>query len=495
MPPRRQAEEGLLGVPDSVLGPNWLEAYFSVATYDHLIAWVSPQLPTKKQILLLYFFLRHNNNPNLEKTKLVTMVEKEVKKLWNMAGVRTATKKNMKKQILALLSDYQAVMKDSQVERATGTAELRRQVWVEDSLKLFDCASPLAEEELRRNRLLENEDKQEDLAFLYDQRSLRLQFIGQKDKVFAGKVEDKENRKENDSKNEDNEKKRVNLEKKQEQEQRRAATKREHEDTQQNTAEEDDDNYEVQEGKKTKKRGEKVTIELPKDPFKDPFVSATLDRHKISSRQALGFFGALVKTGEVEGEKTDLNKFVVSASQINKHRNFNRELNATLAMDHFKRTRPKHAGLHWDGKLLFDHLGQGWEAESILVSGPPEWEEGKLLDVANLQGEDGGPSSTGEIQFTAVKKSVLIWDIRDHIRALVFDTSASNTGVHRGCCSRLARWLGRPVLLPAPDPAPTDPAPTPAPAPAPDPVPAPAPASVLTNNPFSRCSGVGAGTT
>ena len=84
MPPRRQAEKGLLGVP----GPKWLEAYFSGASYDHLIARVMPQLPTKKQILLLYFFLMHNNNPNLEKTKLVTMVEKEVKKLWNMAGVR-----------------------------------------------------------------------------------------------------------------------------------------------------------------------------------------------------------------------------------------------------------------------------------------------------------------------------------------------------------------------------------------------------------------------
>ena len=107
-------------------------------------------------------------------------------------------------------------------------------------------------------------------------------------------------------------------------------------------------------------------------------------------------------------------------------------------MEHFQRTKPCHTQLHWDGKLMKDALGKDWEAEAILVSGSPDWIEGKLLDVANLQNEDGNPCSTGEVQFEATKKAVLLWDIRDSLRSFCFDTTASNTGVHRGCCIRLS---------------------------------------------------------
>ena len=80
-----------------------------------------------------------------------------------------------------------------------------------------------ADEELRSHRLLEHKDKLEDLAFLQDQRTLRLQYIGQKDEVIADKVENKGN----NAKAADEEKNRVGGEKELLLEQDREAMKRE----------------------------------------------------------------------------------------------------------------------------------------------------------------------------------------------------------------------------------------------------------------------------
>ena len=75
-----------------------------------------------------------------------------------------------------------------------------------------------------------------------------------------------------------------------------------------------------------------------------------------------------------------------------------------------------------------------------MVSGSPSFIEGKLLYVAKLA------SSSGESQFEAVKDQLLLWDIKDHIRSMTYDTTGSNTGARKGCCARLEDWLARPVM-------------------------------------------------
>ena len=295
---------------------------------------------------------------------------------------------------------------------------------------------------MRKSRLLGEGDKQEDIDFLIDQRTARLQFMGQRDKNFDIKKAEKESREKRQVKMSCDEKERVRVEKQEELEHRKSAIKRELEE--ENEEEQNDPDY-SEVAKKTR-RPDAVRLDLPKAPFNDPFVVATLDRLKVTSNQAMGLFGALVKTSMVEGERGDLNKFVVSSSTLERQRKANREVAANLVKEHFQKTKPLHSALHWDSKFLTDSLGQGWEAEAILVSGAPNWEEGKLLDVAELVDEEGGPSSTGQAQFEANKEVIKLWDIRKDIRALVFDTTASNTGCRRGCCVLLEQWLGRKVL-------------------------------------------------
>ena len=78
-------------------------------------------------------------------------------------------------------------------------------------------------------------------------------------------------------------------------------------------------------------------------------------------------------------------------------------------LEEFKEKKPKMAALHWDGKLIKNMTGTLQELESILVSGAPNYKEGKLLNVSKLEDEEGNPSSTGEAKVLAVIEQLEIW--------------------------------------------------------------------------------------
>ena len=66
------------------------------------------------------------------------------------------------------------------------------------------------------------------------------------------------------------------------------------------------------------------------------------------------------------------------------------------------------------------------------MSGSPYYLEGKILSASKLVDEDGNPTSTGEAQALAVLVQLKEWGVDKNIVALVFDTTSSNSGVHRG---------------------------------------------------------------
>ncbi|ESN94235.1 hypothetical protein HELRODRAFT_164040 [Helobdella robusta] len=65
----------------------------------------------------------------------------------------------------------------------------------------------------------------------------------------------------------------------------------------------------------------------------------------------------------------------------------------------------------------------------------------KLLSVPKLE------SGTGERQATEVHECLLEWNLEESVKALVFDTTASNTGKKNGACTLLQQKLGRNFLL------------------------------------------------
>ena len=205
--------------------------------------------------------------------ELLRAVKEDVELLWGMAGIKTMSRRGLDNKLLKLLVQYQAVMKDTTSSMKAETVMKKREEWTVTVDKLFDCAAADAEEVLRKSRLLGQGDKLEDLKFLSDQRTTRLQSIGERDTNFDQKIAEKENRENKKEKMKSVEKIRVRVEKEEEQEQRRSATKRELEE--ETKDKENDPDYE--EAAKKTKRPDTVRIDLPKAPFNDPFVTATLD--------------------------------------------------------------------------------------------------------------------------------------------------------------------------------------------------------------------------
>ena len=90
--------------------------------------------------------------------------------------------------------------------------------------------------------------------------------------------------------------------------------------------------------------------------------------------------------------------------------------------------------LHWDGKLLTDIAGGTEKVDrvAILVTG---------VGVEKLLGVPKILRGTGQEQATACLNALDDWNLRKNVRALVFDTTAGNTGLKSGACAILEESL------------------------------------------------------
>ena len=92
---------------------------------------------------------------------------------------------------------------------------------------------------------------------------------------------------------------------------------------------------------------------------------------------------------------------------------------------------------HWDSKLVDDAHGTKLERLAVLVPGAPNYIEGKLLGVPSLVDDEGNATSTGLAQFEGTSELIKLWDLKNSIRGVVFDTTASNSGVRQGACKKM----------------------------------------------------------
>ena len=94
--------------------------------------------------------------------------------------------------------------------------------------------------------------------------------------------------------------------------------------------------------------------------------------------------------------------------------------------------------VHWDGKLLQDLTGREHVYRMpVLVS---DHGVNKLLGVPKLTG------GTGENKAAAVYTLLKDWSVADHVKAMCFDTTSSNTGHRAGACILLEQKLERDLL-------------------------------------------------
>ena len=141
-----------------------------------------------------------------------------------------------------------------------------------------------------------------------------------------------------------------------------------------------------------------------------PEVAGALDRVNLPDRGAMFVVASVAKA---LGHPLD--DLTLSRSTIRRSRMASRKQVAEAEKCSFLTEFP--LLLHWDGKLLPD------------IAGAKEIGRG-----------------TEEEQADACLKVLDAWNIREHVQGLVFDTTSSNTGIHRGACVLIEEAIGHELL-------------------------------------------------
>lgn len=162
-------------------------------------------------------------------------------------------------------------------------------------------------------------------------------------------------------------------------------------------------------------------------------IVAVLDKCKVSDRDAVHLIAAIAEALEL-----DLNRLSISRSTVRRCRQQLREERAENMKKLFNKSEITAAVIHWDGKILPAITGKEKveRLSFILTSGDKEI----LLGVPVL------PDSTGKEQAAAVYQLLVEWGVYSEVKALCFDTTASNTGYINGACTKLEQNLNKNLL-------------------------------------------------
>ena len=448
---RAKHNHWLLGMSTSVLKEGFIVA--STKTDFNISDWFpfvgKPKLPTRMEVIKLWYYLRvevGKKNGWVGASVLNTVVGGVVEKYWLHAGSCWKTKSTLHREVDKLVKEYQSLLKSKGCNDPVKNAKKieARDQFLNGLYSLFDVAHPDLEIILSQNRLLGNLGvKEQDLKFLQDQRGPRLGFMGEEDVQYGQKLAAQVKRSASTSVCKSVPSPSTS----------RACDDADSDDNEQEVPAADggtddrDPDYNSNLGQGKRKRPKTMLLEVPCNPMMSPDLTAGLDRTRTSDREAMRILAKQYKGMKTpDGAPVDLNDVTISRSTIRRYRIKNRDVICKEARDHFLARMPPRVVLHWDGKMLKDITGRVHEMEAILLSGYPDFEEGKLIGVISLVDEQGNMSGTGESQCNACITQVRDWGAEGAIVALCFDTTSSNTGRIRGAAIRLHSELGVPLL-------------------------------------------------
>lgn len=166
--------------------------------------------------------------------------------------------------------------------------------------------------------------------------------------------------------------------------------------------------------------------------IENPQFNAALDRTGTTSRQAM-----MIVTPALAAAGVDVNEFTLSRTSLMQARNESREALAKTVRESFQPDVPLVA--HFDSKLLQQQDGSKNDALAIVVSG---------MNIEKLLGIPILPSGSGTLMGRSVYDLVLEWPgVEEHLGALCFDTTSSNTGIHTGAITVIQQYFDRRLLF------------------------------------------------
>lgn len=372
---------------------------------------IGSKLPSKHQVLSLFF--HHHRTVKKTVRESAKLVTKEVLAFWEKARLSTTQERNIIPKVEKLFTSWKNLQKRAKVRNETQTQ--KETAFLESLSSLFDIAHADA-----LNLISIEEDK----AFLIAQRDGLRGCMSGVDRQLVQKEERSRKRIERAAKRKYKEEERkvqyenlVQLQSSSEEELQ--------------PSDKPDDIYgqrsspaQSQHAKKHQRALNIITPEL----------ASALDRTKVSDRDAAYLLAA---TAHSLGH--DVSTVAVNRTSIRTARRAQRrKLSSTVKLD-FQVSPNVPLVIHWDGKFLPNITGKGGKVDrlSIIVSSDGK---DKLLDVTKLS------RGTGEETASALFNAVIEWKLQDRIRAMSYDTTASNTGAQKGACKLFQEKLGRELV-------------------------------------------------
>lgn len=378
-----------------------------------LPALLQTKLPSIKEVLQLFFYHKIERKQTVSASAEFTALE--VLAVWEKASIPTRKKQHVKEKILKYFNQWQSLKKNKEnKKKRSESMQDKEKTWQITLEELFDIAHANA---------LETMKIEEDKKFLLAQRQNRSGKIGTLDKRHAKKVLEKQGR----------EDRLKSLQQREEEGLKRLTEKcllASSSTSPSLTGSSDDETCVVSQepgpstsGAPPAKRARKNLI--------DDRLAVSLDVAKLSDRKA-----AVVLTSALKSAKCDPEKYNINKSSIRRQRIQHREKIAQCLKSEFKPEVPLTA--HWDGKMCEDITGHEIvDRLPILVSGQGV---DQLLGVPKLS------RGTGDAIATAVFETIMSWNLREKVKCMSFDTTASNTGHRNGACILLEQKLEKDLL-------------------------------------------------
>lgn len=387
------------------------------------------QLPTGRDVLKYFFHLRNLTPPPVStKEEIAKEAIFIIRKLWTNAGIQTMTRTNSETKLLKLFEDWNSLKKNK--NRNSDKENGKRSSFCKQIDILFDIASPDAESIIRNDRLRSNVNKEDDIAFLADQRGPRMMAMGTEDKGFSKKVKRKIERQEISESRTAKWESEMKCDGKMDYKEENVVSQESEEEF--NGDEQSDPTFESP-GSEKKPRNDFVTLQLPRNLSSSKQVTQNADRLGLSQVQLFSTLASVI-----ESSSADVNDFVLSPTSVRSARNENRK---NISED-IKRSFVPHDNcvIHWDGKIVKEITGEKEDRIGVILTGHPEYKSGKLLAIPAVD------SSSGVNQANAVLSCIQDWNISRNIVGLCFDTTSSNSGKYTGACVVLERLLKKKVM-------------------------------------------------
>ena len=171
-----------------------------------------------------------------------------------------------------------------------------------------------------------------------------------------------------------------------------------------------------------------TTLHLPRDILKK--VGPTADRLGLTNNQLTVMTAVITNHGGGDIDDLALSKSTTRRSRIT--------VRAAGADDIRGSLECEVGQVNFDGKLLKDL--DGMEKVNRLAVVLVQEEENQMLGLVHTE------NSTGKVEAEAVRTALDSWSVTEKIVACGFDTTGSNTGVHKGACTILQELLQRQLL-------------------------------------------------